>query len=78
MPAQPTPLELKKLLSRAVLSMPGVSGVGLPEQGLTVYLADGSADSRSRVQAAVLALKLPVAVHLEVTGPFRARVTPLT
>lgn len=72
MPGPPTPASLKKRLSRAVLSMPGVAAVGVPEQGLTVYLADGSAEARERVSAAVQALKLPVTVRFEITGSLRA------
>lgn len=61
---------LKKRVSAQVLQLPGVSGVGLPARGITVYLADDSPEVRDRVCAEIDSLKLPVAVHLEVTGKF--------
>lgn len=60
----------KDRVSAAVLKLPGVSGVGLPARGLTIYLEDDSAELRDRVSAAVAKLKLPVPVHWEVTGKF--------
>jgi hypothetical protein len=61
---------LKKRVSAEVLKLPGVSGVGLPARGITVYLADDSAEVRDRVSAKIESLKLAVDVHLEVTGKF--------
>lgn len=61
---------LKSRVSAAVLKLPGVAGVGLPERGLTVYLESDAPEVRERVAAAVSELKLPVEVHWELTGKF--------
>jgi len=61
---------IKDKVSAAVLKLPGVSGVGMPARGLTIYLEDDSAELRGRVAAAVEKLKVPVTVHWEVTGKF--------
>jgi hypothetical protein len=74
MPVEPDPVDCKRRLSRAVLSLPGVAGVGQPERGLTVYLVDDSSETRGRIAAAIGALKLPVEVHFEVTGQLLAKV----
>ncbi len=74
MPSENSPVDLKKKLSRAVLSLPGVAGVGLPAQGLTVYLTEDSTESRARVLTAVGLLNLPRPVRFEISGPLRASV----
>jgi hypothetical protein len=69
----PPPDDLKSVKSRlsaAVLKLPGVAGVGLPARGVTVYLEDDTPELRARVADAVSSLKLPVAVHWEVSGKF--------
>jgi hypothetical protein len=69
----PTPDALssaKSRVSAAVLKLPGVAGVGLPERGVTVYLESDAPDLRSRVSQVVDSLKLPVSVHWEVSGKF--------
>lgn len=71
----PTAAELaaaKRKVSAAVLRLPGVSGVGLPAQGLTVYLEDSSPVLQARIAQAIESLHITVPVHWQVSGPFRA------
>lgn len=67
-------VDFKKRLSRALLELPGVSGVGLPAPGLTVYLEDDTPALRAQVTEVIAGLQLPVEVHLVTTGALRARV----
>lgn len=64
--------ELKSQVSAAVLKkVPGVTGVGLPAQGLTVYLTSDTAEVRAAVLKAIKPLKLDVPVSWQVSGEFR-------
>lgn len=60
----------KSRLSSAVLRLPGVAGVGVPAQGVTVYLESDSPEIRTRIADVVDTLHLPVAVHWQVSGKF--------
>jgi hypothetical protein len=63
---------LKSQVSAAVLKkVPGVTGVGLPAQGITIYLEADTAEVRAAVQKALEPLRLPVQVHWQVTGKFQ-------
>ena len=66
--------DLKVQVSAAVLKkvrlIKGVSGVGLPAQGITIYLEADTPESRSAVAKAVEPLKLAVPLHWLVTGKF--------
>ena len=63
--------ELKKQVSAAVLKkVKGVSGVGLPAQGITIYLEAETPEIRAAVAKAVEPLKLAVPLHWLVTGKF--------
>jgi hypothetical protein len=63
--------EWKRRVSSAVLSkVAGVSGVGLPAQGITVYLEADDDAVRAAVQKAVAPLDLPVPVNFSVAGKF--------
>ena len=62
---------LKGKVSAALLGkVKGVSGVGLPAQGITVYLETDADEIRDAVEKAVAPLKLPVSLHWQVTGKF--------
>jgi hypothetical protein len=63
--------ELKNQVSAAVLkNVKGVSGVGLPEQGITIYLEADTPEIRDAVAEAIKPLKLTVPLHWVVTGKF--------
>lgn len=63
--------ELKSRVSAALLKkVKGVSGVGLPAQGITVYLEEDTAEVRAAVAKAVEPLRLPEPLHWAVTGKF--------
>jgi len=65
-------VELKSQVSAAILKkVPGVTGVGLPAQGITIYLEADTAEIRAAVQKAIEPLKLAVPVHWQVTGKFQ-------
>ena len=63
--------ELKSQVSAALLKkVKGVSGVGLPAQGITIYLEADTAEVRAAVTKAVEPLHLTVPLHWRVTGEF--------
>ena len=63
--------ELKNQVSAAVLKkVKGVSGVGLPAQGITIYVEADTPEIRAAVAKAVEPLKLVVPLHWLVTGKF--------
>jgi len=70
---QPSLTEVKRKVSSAVLKIPGVSGVGLPAQGLTIYLEKDSPEVRAAVNRALEALDVRAPVHWEVSGKFLPR-----
>jgi hypothetical protein len=61
----------KRQVSDAVLKIPGVTGVGLPDEGLTIYVESESPELRQRVMRSLEPLNLSVPIHWEVTGSFR-------
>jgi hypothetical protein len=64
--------ELKNQVSAAVMkNVKGVSGVGLPAQGITIYLEEDTQEIRDAVTDAVKPLKLNVPLHWVVTGKFK-------
>jgi len=64
--------DLKRRVSDALLGkVLGVTGVGLPAQGITIYLEAGTPDIRAAVEQAIEPLRLPVHVHWQVTGKFQ-------
>lgn len=63
--------EWKRRVSAAVLGkVSGVSGVGLPAQGITVYLEADDDSVRMAVRKAIEPLQLPVPLHFSVAGKF--------
>jgi hypothetical protein len=63
--------EIKRRLSPRLLSIRGVSGVGLPGGKLTVYLAEDSETVRREVAAVVEADAPDTPFTCVVTGAFR-------
>lgn len=65
-------VEIKNQVSAAVLKkVPGVTGVGLPAQGLTIYLKKDTEEIRAAVLKAIESLKLDLPVNWQVTGEFQ-------
>jgi hypothetical protein len=64
-------LASKRLVSAAVLKLEGVSGVGLPDGGVTVYLESDSPDIHARVTRAIEALELKDPVLTKVIGAIK-------
>ncbi len=73
MSSDPVLTKTKRLVSKAVLTIDGVSGVGLPAQGLTIYLDKDEPGVRQRVTKALVKLRLTTPIHWEVTGRLKAR-----
>lgn len=65
--------DVKRLASPRLLEIPGVSGVGLRGDRLTVYLDSDSRRLRKQVQAIVKSISPSAEVTFLVTGPFRAQ-----
>ncbi len=65
--------ELKRRISPRLLRVPGVSGVGIREGILTVYLAVDSEEVRQDVAAILESESAGALVNYVVTGAFRAR-----
>jgi len=65
--------DAKQRISAAILSMDVVSGVGISEGKVVVYLADGSAAARRAVTAKLATVAPQVLVKLVVSGPFERR-----
>ncbi len=64
--------KLKGRVSDALLGkVSGVTGVGLPAQGITIYLEADTPEIRAAVEKAIEPLRLPVHVHWQVTGKFQ-------
>jgi hypothetical protein len=70
-PSDPDPAALKRRLSPRLLGVEGVSGVGLPEGKLTVYLVADTEEIRRRVLELVEKLAPGAEPRFEVTGPLR-------
>lgn len=63
--------ELKNQVSAALLKkVKGVSGVGLPAKGITIYLEDDTPEIRAAAVKALEPLNLSVPLHWLVTGKF--------
>lgn len=73
--AVPTPdlREIKKRLSPRILEIPGVSGVGIPQGKLTVYLKEESEQARRKVAELVGAESPGIVYSFLVTGAFSAQ-----
>jgi len=63
--------EIKRRLSDLILRIPGVSGLGLPRNTLTVYLEEDSATARQAVAELVENEAPGTPVAYMVTGAFR-------
>ena len=64
--------KLKGRVSDALLGkVGGVTGVGLPAQGITIYLEADTPEIRAAVEKAIEPLRLPVHIHWQVTGNFQ-------
>jgi len=64
-------LRLKALLAPKVLKIPGVSGLGIGEESLNVYIGVDDEQTRASVEAAVRAIGGEVPIHFIVSGPFK-------
>jgi hypothetical protein len=64
-------LDLKRRISPALLTIPGVSGVGAAGDVLTVYLELDSPEVRAACESAVRAEAPGVEPSFIVTGPLR-------
>ena len=73
MPDVVDPTELKRRLSPQLLDIPGVSGVGVRNGRLTVYLDADDDAVRRRVQSVVTKAAPSATPDFVVTGPFRAQ-----
>lgn len=72
MPENPESLRaLKTRLSRELLTLHGVSGVGTPGGKLTVYLEEDSPRIRQTVESIVRQIDQTIHVLYLVTGAFR-------
>jgi hypothetical protein len=67
------PVLLKRRVSPRLLTIRGVSGVGIPRGRLTVYLEKDSEAIRREVEAALAGAGEDVEVAFVVTGAFRPR-----
>jgi hypothetical protein len=65
--------ELKRRVSPKLLQTRGVSGVGIREGVLTVYLTEDSDDVRRDAAATVEQEQPGAQVNFVVTGPFRVQ-----
>jgi hypothetical protein len=64
---------VKKKVSPQLLSVAGVSGVGVPQGRLTVYLAEDTPTVRRSVADTLQQLECDTPVDFVLTGPFRAQ-----
>jgi hypothetical protein len=67
------PVALKRRLSPLLLGIKGVSGLGVPNGRLTVYLESDDAAVRRRVESAIEKAAPGTAPAFVVTGAFQAR-----
>ena len=68
-------LELKQAVAPGVLSIPGVSGVGVGAGSLNVYLEHDDKMIRGLVERTIRAVDADVPIQFVATGPFRAQFT---
>jgi hypothetical protein len=73
MSSQPELAEIKRQVFTAINKISGVAGVGIPAQGLTIYLETESPEVRAAVERALAPLNVPVPIHWQVTGKFQPR-----
>ena len=65
-------VDIKSQISAAVLKkVPGVTGVGLHAQGITIYVKEDTEEIRATVQKAIASLNLKVQLNWQVTGEFK-------
>jgi hypothetical protein len=64
------PRALKRKISPQILQLPGVSGIGVPNGRLTVYLESDSEDIRERVREVLKTVSPEADVVFLVTGKF--------
>ena len=64
--------EIKQQVFAKIGKIPGVAGVGLPEQGLTIYLESDSTEVRAAAEEALSGLHAGVPIHWQVAGTFKA------
>jgi hypothetical protein len=70
-PSTPSdPRALKRKISPQILRLPGVSGIGVPNGRLTVYLESDSEDIRERVREVLKTVSPEADVVFLVTGKF--------
>jgi hypothetical protein len=70
-PKTPTdPRSLKRKVSPQILQLPGVSGIGVPNGRLTIYLESDSKDVRERVREVLRTVSPEADVVFLVTGKF--------
>ena len=65
--------ELKRRVSPKLLQKEGVSGVGIRDGALTVYLAEDSEELKRDVAALLESEEPGSSARFVVTGPFRAQ-----
>ncbi len=64
------PKAIKQKISSQILQLPGVSGIGIPEGRLTIYLEVDSDDIRERVREVLKTVSPETDVIFMVTGKF--------
>jgi hypothetical protein len=69
-------LELKQLLAPGILKVPGVSGWGIGNGRLSVYLESDNRQIREAVERTAGALAQGAPLEFVVTGPFRPQGKP--
>ena len=63
-------LDLKRTLTPAILNIKGVSGLGVGDSRLNVYLERDDSAVRTQVESTVSALAGDIPIHFVVSGPF--------
>lgn len=66
-------LAAKRRLSSSLLAVAGVSGVGVSQGRLRIYLDRDTAEVRSEVSRLLARHAAAVPYEIEVSGPFKAR-----
>jgi hypothetical protein len=65
--------ETKRRVSKALLDEPGVSGVGLRDHAIVIYLASDDAGLRSEAETKARAIAPRARFVFDVAGEFRKR-----
>jgi hypothetical protein len=63
--------EVKRAASEALLNRPGVSGLGLREDGVVVYLESDDASLRREAERVIEQIAPSTPVYFELTGRIR-------